>query len=323
MIRIEGRKNIYSNNHSNTRNRLAFFLLVGLCGSVFLGCGANRDTSLPVPEGPAVLTIAVMGDVPYGLTGEEREREKAMLRTQIADLNANDSVEFVVHVGDIKKGQPPCVPEVYDAVVEILKTSNKPLFIIPGDNEWNDCADPTEAWKLWDTRFMRFEENWPNNLGAERQEERVENFAFVHQNIVFLGINLVGGRVHDPAEWQDRIQDNNQWIRDQFLKYRDEVQGAVLFGHANPGKKLRTAFQYSNEAFRPFVELLDKESESIFPKPILFIHGDGHRWIEDNPFPNAGNRIKRVQVTQGGLEAPLIVEIVAYPVNPFRLVRTL
>ena len=36
-----------------------------------------------------------------------------------------------------------------------------------------------------------------------------------------------------------------------------------------------------------------------FEKPILDLHGDGHRWIDDRPW--AANNIMRVQVDQGGI----------------------
>ena len=297
-----------------------FALLVVWTLSQF-GCEALTDSSKKASSGPPVLSFAVMGDVPYGLTGEELEKEKATLRRQILKLNANDAAEFVVHVGDIKKGVPPCVPQVYEDVVDILRTSSKPLFIIPGDNEWNDCKDPTQAWELWKTNFMRFDEHWPNQLGAVRQSEREKNFAFLHQNFLFLGINLVGGRVHDKKEWTKRIKDNNRWIKEKFSEHAAGANGAILFGHANPGSKVNSKFITKNKAFLPFVDLLDKETNTLFPKPILFIHGDGHRWIRDHPFPNAGDRITRVQVTQGGLESPLIVEIRENPDKPFRLIR--
>lgn len=39
-----------------------------------------------------------------------------------------------------------------------------------------------------------------------------------------------------------------------------------------------------------------------FAKPILLLHGDGHRWIHDRPF--AAGSILRVQVDQGGIAPP-------------------
>ncbi|MCZ6673561.1 MAG: hypothetical protein O7C75_11565 [Verrucomicrobia bacterium] len=285
------------------------------------GCGQDADISSQKQLDAPLVTFAVMGDVPYGLTPEEIEKEKSTLRKQIVDLNMDDSIEFVVHVGDIKKGAPPCETQVYKTVAQILRANIHPLFIIPGDNEWNDCKDPVEAWKLWDSHFMRFDQNWPNDLGVLRQETRQENFAIFQNGVLFIGINLVGGKVHDSEEWLSRIEDDRAWIEEQFRNHSNDASSAVIFAHANPGTQVRGNFKYNREEFRPLIEFLDRKTDTIFPKPILLIHGDGHKWIEDQPFPTAGKRITRVQVTQGGLESPLRVEVYGDTANPFRLIR--
>jgi hypothetical protein len=288
-----------------------------------IGCGQATDiTDQQAQAGKPLFTFAVMGDVPYGLTVAELEKDKATLRQQIVDLNRNASIEFIVHVGDIKKGGPPCEPGVYEDVAKILKANTHPLFIIPGDNEWNDCKDPQEAWKLWEANFKRFDENWPNELGVVRQAVRDENFAFIHQGVLFVGINLVGGKVHDWKEWEARIEDDRQWLETQFRLHSETTNAAVLFAHANPGERSNGEFVYKKQAFQPLIEYLDEGTGIDFPKPILLIHGDGHKWIKDHPFPVAGERITRVQVTQGGLEAPLRVRVSDDPVKPFSLIRS-
>ena len=286
------------------------------CACFWGACKKQTEITQTRPTTPPLFTFAVMGDVPYGLTVEELEKDKATLRSQIADLN-NESIEFVVHVGDIKKGAPPCVPEVYENTADILRASKHPLFIIPGDNEWNDCTNPDEAWKLWEANFMHFDKHWPNNLDVVRQPERPENFAFLKQGVLFIGINLVNGKVHDWEEWETRIEDDRRWIESKFKQHSAEAFAAVIFAHANPGSRVSNEFVYKKQAFRPLIEYLDKNTETDFPKPILLFHGDGHKWIADLPFPNARERIGRIQVTQGGLEGPLRVEIRKDPTNPF------
>jgi hypothetical protein len=290
------------------------FLGLLLLGS-FAGCDKKAQNTHN-------LTFAVMGDVPYGLTPEEIHAEEIILQAQIVELNKNDSLAFVMHVGDIKKGVPPCEPGVYEKVAGILRANKHPTLIIPGDNKWNDCKDPVEAWQLWEKNFMRFDEHWPNSLGVVRQPTRPENFAFIQQEILFVGINMVGGKVHDWKEWEARIEDDRQWLESQFKLHASDTKAAVIFAHANPGSKVDGRFEYKINAFQPFIEYLDAGSETDYPKPILFIHGDGHKWIEDHPFPTAGERITRIQVTQGGLETPLLVEIGSEPGHPFNLIRT-
>lgn len=263
-----------------------------------------------------------MGDVPYGLTEEEIEAEEEILKAQLVELNKDESIGFTVHVGDIKKGATLCDEGVYQTVSSILETSKAPLFIIPGDNEWNDCKDPKEAWDFWDTYFMRFDEKWNYEFDVTRQAGRTENFAFVQNGVLFVGLNLVGGKIHKKTEWNSMIEDDLSWLTEQFSRHASSVSSAVVFIHANPGKPVLGEFIFAKEDYKPIVEFLDVVTAKLFPEPILLIHGDGHKWIHDSPFPNAGSRITRIQVTQGGLEAPLKVEVTDDPDQPFRLTRS-
>lgn len=296
-------------------------ILFFLAFSLVVSCSKLEVVQDTRPASKPSFTFAVMGDVPYGLSDEELRHEEATLGKQLKALNKTD-VPFVVHLGDIKKGAPPCEPGVYKTVSTILKTSAHPLFIIPGDNEWNDCKDPTDAWNLWTKHFMRFDETWTHDLGVSRQENREENFAFKYKGALFLGINLPGGKVHDWEEWEARIADNVKWLKAQFANHRNDTESAVLFAHANPGKLENGEFSYNTHAFRPLIEYLDSGTATDYPKPILLLHGDGHKWIKDHPFPNAGKRITRIQVTQGGLESPLHVEVRSDPTTPFFFIRT-
>ena len=102
-----------------------------------------------------LLTFRALGDVPYN------ETEYQQLARHVADLQP--SAAFVVHIGDIKSGSSPCEETVYERVAGILLDSPPPLFIIPGDNEWNDCSNisPDEAWGFWQNNFQRFDELIP------------------------------------------------------------------------------------------------------------------------------------------------------------------
>ncbi|WP_157606152.1 hypothetical protein [Schlesneria paludicola] len=253
------------------------------------------DDSKPLER----FSISVMGDVPYA------PAEVVSLPQQLIDV-PKQSV-FVVHLGDIKTGRSECVEPVYELVSGILSKSAQQLFIIPGDNEWNDCANPNEAWTLWQKYFRRFDQKWKSNLKVERQAERDENFAFVHSNVLFVGINLVGGRVHDPNEWKRRHAENLDWIRRYLERERNSVTSAVIFAHAHP-----TA--HHQDFMDPFFDVA-----TAFEKPILFIHGDGHKWIHDNPYQ--AKNIVRVQVDQGGIAPPLTVSFTEDPRNPFVLDR--
>ena len=232
------------------------------------GHGAEED----------VVVFYAMGDVPYSA------EEDRLLPQQIAELP--DDGLFVVHVWDIKNGSSPCDAATYQKVAGMLGQSRLPTFVIPGDNEWNDCADPDTARDLWE-----------------------ENFSFVHRGVLFIGINLVGSKIHDAEEWQQRLAQNVAWTRSNFSQFGSRVHAVVIFGHANPTP--------SHDAYiNPLCELAGE-----LGKPILYLHGDGHRWVQDRPF--AAENILRVQVDQGGIAPPVKVTVTRNPDETFRFDRRL
>jgi hypothetical protein len=80
-----------------------------------------------------------MGDVPRS------EVEDSIIQQQIQGHNDSSNSEFMIHVGDIKDGISPCDENVYKKVKGYLKKIKVPTFIVPGDNEWNDCENPEIA----------------------------------------------------------------------------------------------------------------------------------------------------------------------------------
>ena len=251
--------------------------------------------------GKSLVTFYAMGDVPY------KPEEDKLLPQQISDLPKD--AEFVIHVGDIKGGGPPCVEAVYQKVSGMLRRSTAPVFIIPGDNEWNDCSNPgpDQAWIYWNQYFRRFDAHWNHSFPVFRQIEHEENFSFMKNGVLFVGLNIVGGLVHDPAEWRQRHSDGLHWIRRNLAKFGDEAGCLVLFGHATPQAK-------HNDFFEPMMAVAQE-----FDKPILYLHGDGHVWTYDRPF--AAANILRVQVDQGGSAPPLKVTITDHATKPFQFDR--
>src|SRR5688572_27838052 len=154
--------------------------------------------------------------------------------------NRERTSEFLVHLGDLFKKPPlkkpedaaaspvkrpgraePLLPDQmpdeseYRETAALLTTGNTiPTWIVPGDNEWSDLEDPAQGWKWWQKYYFKFEERFQTAWKTERQRERPENFAFVRKGVVFIGINLVGGRVHDASEWTLGLPQNATWIKE-------------------------------------------------------------------------------------------------------------
>ena len=247
----------------------------------------------------STVSFYAMGDVPYA------PEEDLLLPKQITNLPTDG--RFLIHVGDIKDGATPCDELIYTKVASMLGKSKLPTFIIPGDNEWNDCQQPEQAWKYWQKYFRRFDQRWKHGFQVTRSPRHDENIFFVHHRVLFVGLNLVGGRVHDAAEWKGRHRDNLSWTREAMTRHGQQVHAMVILAHANPQPN-------HEDFFKPFVE-----AARTFSKPILYIHGDGHRWIKDHPWE--AKNILRIQVDQGGKAPPLKVTVRDDPQEPFQFDR--
>ncbi len=243
------------------------------------------------------LNFRVIADVPYD------PAELDALAADLADLAPSD--EFFVHLGDITSDGSLCGESVYTNLSTTLKASSIPVFILPGDNEWNECPNPDQAWTHWDANLMRLEENWSSDFTVRRQAAREENFAFVHEGVLFVGINLVGGIVHDANEWSQRMTDDANWVNENFNTFRNQVTSAVVFAHAFPdptgGDRQQFALDFVTAA-------------RDFGKPILYTMGDEHSWTLDHPYPVAPN-VTRVVLNKGVPSAR--VTVTYDPANPF------
>ncbi len=251
---------------------------------------------------PSPIVFRVMGDVPY----EDGELDD--VEADLANIGAAD--EFFVHVGDITSGSGPWDESVYTSMASTLETSSIPVFILPGDNEWNDSPDPDRAWSYWEDHLLRLDEHWSYSFTVYRQSVREENFAFVHSGVLFIGINLVGGSVHDEDEWSQRMTDDANWVNENLNNFGSQVTSMVMFGHAFPDPTGDDRQQFGQD----FVE-----AAQAFGKPILYMMGDEHDWTLDNPYSDAPN-VTRVVVDQG---VPSVrVTVTHDPANPFTFDRT-
>jgi hypothetical protein len=257
-----------------------------ICFYFVFACGKVEQSKL---SSDGTLVFSVMGDVPRSSS------EDTLLQRQIAAHNKYSKSEFMFHVGDIKTGSAPCDEAVFIKVSGYLKALNVPTFIVPGDNEWNDCINPDEAWAFWTKYFMKFEDNWVTHPPVEHQIGFEENFSWISKDVLLIGINLVGGRIHDQDIWNKMLNNSALWVDEQLRKKGNMVKAAVIFAQAKPKEKHTL-----------FMDTFIKSAKN-FTKPLLFIHGDGHVWLYDNPWlaPN----LVRIQVDQGGIALPVEIRV--------------
>jgi hypothetical protein len=269
--------------------------------------------------------FSAMGCGPY--TPPDKPAAAFYLRQE----NRERTSEFMVHLGDIfktapvKKADAPASPAKkpapseplppdqlpteaeYRETADLLTNGNTiPTWIVVGDNEWSDLEDPAQGWKWWQKYYSKFEERFQPAWKTERQAERPENFTFLRKGVVFIGINLVGGRIHDPAEWLVRLPQDAAWIKEVLTRpAMSDVRAAVILCQANPFV-LKPGDP--KEKFKPFVVPF-RQAAADWKKPLLFLHADGHVWVDDQPWPE--KNIRRIQVDKWDIKFPTIQVTVA------------
>jgi hypothetical protein len=258
----------------------------------------------PAWSGAEPLTFSAIGCGPY------KAEEEPLLERYVALVGADGKSEFLVHLGDIVSGTKKAWPESqYARVAQLLAASKVPVLIVPGDNEWNDLDDPALGWQHWTKHFLHFEKRFAGAPKLGKQTERPENFAWTSKGVLLIGINLVGGRVHDKKEWQTRMKEDADWIQEQMTKHRDQVRAAVVFAQAMPTPD-------HEPFFRTFAEHC-----KAFTKPVLYLHADGHVWQLQKAWraPN----LLRVQTDMLGGNPPVLVTVTDDAEVPFVFDRRL
>lgn len=183
---------------------------------------------------------------------------------------------------------------LHDGLQEFVSSSCPTLL----DNEWNDCPNINTAWGHWHNTFERFENHWDHSFQVTRPENRTECFTFLHKKTLFIGLNLVGGRVQSTGEWKRRLSWQVQWTKSLILQHT-QANAVVILGHANPTAD-HAAF------FTPLKAFIQSTLQNRIP--IMYVNGDAHVWSNDSRFFGQRNFL-RVQLTGGTVEPPLKVMV--------------
>lgn len=246
------------------------------------------------------LTFCVIADVPY------YPSEAAALPGQIA--TQMEGCEFMVHLGDIMAGGEKCTEDRYTEIRDLMLLSTVPVFMIPGDNEWNDCGNGNAAtidgaWSLWTQYLLHMNTAWNHTkLELVRQPNYVENFFFIRKRTLIFGLNIVGGRVHDADEWQSRHTAEADWVMQVIQQHvPSNADGIIIMAHASRNEN-------HGDFFDPMKEFIDNELQNAYP--ILYLHGDGHAFVHNRNFYDTTNYIAIQH--EGGVRDP-ILKILANP----------
>lgn len=222
---------------------------------------------------------------------------------QLKNLPDFDSDAVMFHLGDWNSPfATSCNEESYITNTNLYKDSSVPVYFVPGDNEYNDCPDPDQALSFWREYLVGFETQYwdePTWNITRQDPDYAENFAYVNNGVLFIGVNLVGGTVHDSREWQERHAANLEWIDDQFLINEGDFDVMVVLAHGDP-------VVLANEGFyRTFYARV----EDNYNVQVILVNRNlqGENWGLEARFNGIAN-LMRV-VAEGSVWPPLLMQI--------------
>ena len=232
---------------------------------------------MPAPQ----LGFGVLGDAPY------TSREVEDLDELIGRMNAQP-LAFVVHVGDLGSSarNRGCSDAWLEARREQLAKIRHPLVVLPGDNEWTDCAkhglDAHARLARWRALFC----TPPAGLAAERQPGNCENLRWQAGGMAFIGLNVPGGS--DPDLGDARMAATLEWL-DESLSVAEGARVAkiFLFMQADPRfERVGGADAYAR------LRAVLRTHARWFRNRLVLVHGDTHTYRIDEPLPG----LQRIEV---------------------------
>ncbi len=299
----------------NKRRKMFWGAVIALsCVTLFSVIGVSVSRSNKRRQGGGYINVGeevrffVTSDVPFNPADETK------LSRELDDLNYEDG-DFLIHLGDINKASSTlCTFSVYDDAASLLKQSPVPVIVLPGNNDWNECPMPENAFENWMDELNRFEDNFdvedfPDMPIVKRMSGRSENFEFLHKGVLFIGVHVVDGSIPDEREWTLRDQENLQWVQMQLSLYGPyEYRAIVLLGHAGVTSK-------DGDFFWPAMKEFEKTD-----KPVLYLHAnDSPGMAYYHPYENyqkftavrleVGSKNAPTQITVGGGSKPFEWEV--------------
>ncbi len=241
-----------------------------------------------------VVTLAVIGDVPYG------DVQEASVGTLVSAINNDPKVRQVVHLGDFKSGSTTCTDERFDAARATFDAFKDPFIYTPGDNDWTDCHrvnngayNPLE--RLDDVRSTFFDRpgrTLGGRMQVQSQADLVENVRWSRVGVVFATLHVIGSNnglspwtglgltvptAEQTAEVDARIAAALEWVDRTFdAAERKQADGVVLAMQADTWQPTPLSAQ---EAVVDRIAARTAE----FKGEVLVLQGDSHTYVADNP----------------------------------------
>jgi hypothetical protein len=240
--------------------------------SPFLVLLAGCAQLAPLPHGE--FAFGVLGDTPYS------ESEARRLDALIGRINEHP-LAFVVHVGDLGSSarEQACGDAWLEARERQLAKLRAPLVVLPGDNEWTDCAqhglDPQARLAAWRRLFC----TGRVALALERQPGHCENARWFASDVAFIGLNVPGGA--NPDLGDARMAATLEWLDESLAAAEQRLARRVfVFLHADP----RFERVGADDAYARLRAVLGTHAQ-WFKGKLVLVHGDTHVYRDDQPLP--------------------------------------
>lgn len=285
--------------------------------ALLITCGAKAQPQF---------SFAAIGDAPYEPVASGHQVYPAPgYERLIAHINSDPSIDFTVHIGDIKAGNTLCEENVYLNNLAYFNSFRNPVIFTPGDNEWTDChranngsLDPLARLQL--LRMLFFDSN--KSLGQnpiplfKDREPYVENSIWRQRPAMFVTLHQSGSNNNrsrtnglfldlTDSEYTARNESNLAFLDFVFQQghFNPQVNLVVIASQANPFERFLEPNQgYTISGYGDFIEKLRAFVAANPDKNVLYIGGDTHTPRMDHPltdvYPSA------TQLTPAGTPYP-------------------
>lgn len=261
-------------------------------------------------------SFALIGDTPYGVDVNE---EYLPFDRMQQEINADKSLRWVLHAGDIKGGSSNCSDEMFYDRLARFSEFNQPFIYTPGDNEWTDCHRVKAGEYQPLERLARLREIfYPQtgvSLGKETKklksqalqagfEEFPENVMWNKSSVIFSAVHVVGSEnglkafdtasaavrtVADDQEVERRTQAAIAWINETFdIAEKRNAPGVFIMIHANPVLEFKWLLETDDNGavirtgFADILKVLESRT-AAYARPVVLAHGDSHWFRVDKP----------------------------------------
>ena len=287
----------------------------------YTGSAQNRNGPAPSDANPHEFKFSVFGDTPYDpndpypFEGDEFACVRDTILPGVRSLA--DQIDWITHVGDIKKGGDPaaypCDAGVFASRRDLFLAvePDVDLLLLPGDNEYSaECAgwtpdatdsDPVQSlWRQYFTTgsFAGLDRElpvWGPPTTFFRQPNYPENW-FMYYGAAPLDLAIFG--ITEPAGDGQYNAINADFIQTELANLGASAPSAiVIFGHAD----------LEDESNHAVLDVLFSDSNTNIPT--LYVYGNDHKYQMDFMAPERHPKLMALTV-EAFKSAPLLVDLV-------------